>query len=171
LQVGWTQTDLDAQEMCIKECLDLAVVGKILVFATTIDIVNLLAQRMDCQAVTSGIAIDFERFDKRRILVASSCAGHGLNIKDISAVPILGVPFDAETLLQWAGRIRKSGLVKLFLNRRQVASLSHRVDRRGELAKVLIETAENRLQEAICRLLDAVCEEQEQGVEVTKSRQ
>jgi hypothetical protein len=139
LQVGWTQTDWDAQEMCIKECLDLAVVGKILVFATTIDVVNLLAQRMDCQAVTSGIAIDFERFDKRRILVASSCAGHGLNIKDISAVPILGVPFDAETLLQWAGRIRKSGLVKLFLNRRLVASLSNRVDRRGELAKVLID--------------------------------
>jgi len=167
LQVEWTQTDSDAQNMCIKECLDLAVVEKIIVFATTIDVVNLLAQRIDCQAVTSGIAIDFERFDKRRIIVASSCAGHGLNIKDISAVLILGIPFDAETLLQWAGRIRKSGFVKLFLNRRLVASLSNWVDRRGELAKVLIETAENRLQEAICRLLDKGCEEQEQGVEVT----
>ena len=31
----------------------LAEKGKIIVFATTIDIVNLLAQRMDCQAVTS----------------------------------------------------------------------------------------------------------------------
>jgi hypothetical protein len=35
--------------------------GKIIVFATTINIVNLLAKRMECQAVTSGIAIDFER--------------------------------------------------------------------------------------------------------------
>ena len=170
-QVGWKETDSDAQEMCIKECLDLAQVGKIIVFATTIDVVKLLAQRMDCQAVSSGIAIDFGRFDRRRIIVASSCAGHGLDIKDIHAVPILGVPFDAETLLQWAGRIRKSGFVKLFLNRRLVASLSKTVDRRGELAKVFIETAEDRLQEAICRLLDEGCEEREQGVEVTTGRQ
>jgi superfamily II DNA/RNA helicase len=157
--------------MCIKECLDFAEVGKIVVFATTIDVVNLLAERMDCQPVTSGIAIDFERFDKRRIIVASSCAGHGLDIKDIYAVPILGVPFDAETLLQWAGRIRKSGFVKLFLNRCLVASLSKRVDRRGELAKVFMETAENTLQEAICHLIDEGCEEQEQGVTVTTGRQ
>jgi hypothetical protein len=169
-QVGWTQTDTEAQEMCIKECLGLTGMGKIIVFATSIDVVNLLARRMDCQAVTSGIAIDFERFDRRRIIVASSCAGHGLDMKDIYAVPILGVPFDAETLLQWAGRIRKSGIVKLFLNRRLVASLLKRVDRRGELAKILVDTAENRLQEAICRSLDEGCEEQEQGVGVTQEK-
>jgi superfamily II DNA/RNA helicase len=156
--------------MCIKECLGLTGMGKIIVFATSIDVVNLLARRMDCQAVTSGIAIDFERFDRRRIIVASSCAGHGLDMKDIYAVPILGVPFDAETLLQWAGRIRKSGIVKLFLNRRLVASLLKRVDRRGELDKILVDTAENRLQEAICRSLDEGCEEQEQGVGVTQEK-
>ena len=165
-QVGWTQSDSDAQEMCIKETLALAEKGKVLVFGTTIDIVNLLAQRMDCQAVTSGVSIDFGRFDKKRIIVASSCAGHGLDMKDIYAVNILGVPFDAETLLQWAGRIRKSGFVKLFLNRRLVASLSKRNDRRGELAKVIVEAAENNIQDACCRLLDGECELKEQGMEV-----
>jgi hypothetical protein len=137
------------------------------VFATTIDTVNLLAQKMDSQAVTSGIAIDFGRFDQRRIIVASSCAGHGLDMKDIYAANILGVPFDAETLLQWAGRIRKSGFVKLFLNRRLVVSLSTRIDRRGELAKTLLEAAENNIQDACCRLLDGECELKDQGMEVT----
>ena len=170
-QVGWSQTESDAQELCIQECLKLAEVGKIILFATTIDVVNLLAQRMDCQAVTSGIGIDQSRFDKRRIIVASSCAGHGLDMKDICAVAILGVPFDAETLMQWAGRIRNSGLVKLFLNRRLVVSLSNRADRRGELAKVIIETTEDRLQEAVCRLLDECRGEQEQSVELTTSHQ
>ena len=166
-QVGWTQFDSDAQEMCIKETLALAEKGKVIVFATTIDNVNLLAQKMDSQAVTSGIAIDFGRFDKRRIIVASSCAGHGLDMKDIYAANILGVPFDAETLLQWAGRIRKSGFVKLFLNRRLVVSLSTRIDRRGELAKTLLEAAENNIQDACCRLLDGECELKDQGMEVT----
>ena len=165
-QVGWTQSDSDAQEMCIKETLALAEKGKVLVFGTTIDIVNLLAQRMDCQAVTSGVSLDFGKFDKKRIIVASSCAGHGLDMKDIYAVNILGVPFDAETLLQWAGRIRKSGFVKLFLNRRLVASLSKRNDRRGELAKVIVEAAENNIQDACCRLLDGECELKEQGMEI-----
>ena len=169
-QVGWTQSDSDAQEMCIKETLALDEKGKVIVFGTTIDIVTLLAQRMDCQAVTSGVSIDFGRFDKKRIIVASSCAGHGLDMKDIYAVNILGVPFDAETLLQWAGRIRKSGFVKLFLNRRLVASLSRRNDRRGELAKVIVEAAENNIQDACCRLLDGECELKEQGMEVKTGR-
>ena len=165
-QVGWTQSDSDAQEMCIKESWAVAEKGKVIVFATTIDLVNLLAQRLECQAVTSGIAIDVERFDKQRIMVASSCAGHGLDMKDIRAVYILGVPFDVETLLQWAGRIRQSGFVKLFLNRRMVVYLSKRDDRRGELAKVIVEAAEHKLQEACCRVLDQECELKEQGVEV-----
>ena len=169
-QVGWTESDSDAQEMCIKETLALDEKGKVIVFGTTIDIVTLLAQRMDCQAVTSGVSIDFGRFDKKRIIVASSCAGHGLDMKDIYAVNILGVPFDAETLLQWAGRIRKSGFVKLFLNRRLVASLSRRNDRRGELAKVIVEAAENNIQDACCRLLDGECELKEQGMEVKTGR-
>lgn len=169
-QVGWTQSDSDAQEMCIKETLALDEKGKVIVFGTTIDIVTLLAQRMDCQAVTSGVSIDFGRFDKKRIIVASSCAGHGLDMKDIYAVNILGVPFDAETLLQWAGRIRKSGFVKLFLNRRLVASLSRSNDRRGELAKVIVEAAENNIQDACCRLLDGECELKEQGMEVKTGR-
>jgi hypothetical protein len=163
-QVGWTQSDSDAQEMCIKESLAVAEKGKVILFATTVDLVNLLAQRMDCQAVTTGIAVDVERFDKKRIMVASSCAGHGLDMKDIYAVYILGVPFDVETLLQWAGRIRQSGFVKLFLNRRLVVFLSGRDDRRAELARVLVEAAEHNLQEACCRLIDQECEEQ--GVEV-----
>jgi hypothetical protein len=88
-------------------------------------------------------------------------------MKDIYAANILGVPFDAETLLQWAGRIRKSGFVKLFLNRRLVVSLSTRIDRRGELAKTLLEAAENNIQEICCRLLDGECELKDQGMEVT----
>jgi hypothetical protein len=167
-QVGWTQMDSDAQELCIKESLSLTEKGNVLVFATTVDIVNLLGQRMECQAVTSGIAIDFDRFDKKKIMVASSCAGHGLDLKDIYAVNILGVPFDAETLIQWAGRIRKSGFVKLYLNRRLVESLSRRDDRRGELAKVLVNTGGTNLQEACCRIIDEESELKEQGVEVTK---
>jgi hypothetical protein len=160
--------DSDAQELCIKESLSLTEKGNVLVFATTVDIVNLLGQRMECQAVTSGIAIDFDRFDKKKIMVASSCAGHGLDLKDIYAVNILGVPFDAETLIQWAGRIRKSGFVKLYLNRRLVESLSRRDDRRGELAKVLVNTGGTNLQEACCRIIDEESELKEQGVEVTK---
>lgn len=155
-KVGWTQKDSDAQDLCIRESLVVVARGKIIVFATTINIVNLLAQRMNCQAVTSGIAIDFEQFESRRIIVASSCAGHGLDMNDIIAVHIFGVPFDAETLIQWAGRIRKSGIVKLFLNKRSATFLSESADRRGELAKVLVETAEHGLQEACCRLLDEV---------------
>ena len=167
-QLGWMQTDSDAQERCIRESSDLAGRGKVIVFATTIAIVNLLAQRLDCQAVSSGIAIDFEVFERRGIIVASSCAGHGLDMKDIHAVHILGVPFDAETLIQWAGRIRKSGVVKFFVNRRAAESLQRSADRRGELAKVLVQTAEHDLQKEICRLIDEECGHERQGAEGEK---
>ena len=153
----WEGNDSQAQSVCIQKAQLFAKKGKTIIFCTSLYLVNLLAGQMDCQAVTSGTAIDMERFAVTRLIVASSCAGHGLDLNDIVTVCILGVPFDAETLIQWAGRIRKAGAVKIFLNLQHVVALSRKQDRRGELAKLFlsIQLSGQDPQEACCQLLDS----------------
>ena len=153
----WEENDPAAQSACIQKAQLFAKTGKSIIFCSSLYLVSLLAEKLDCQAVTSGTAIDLERFQITRLLVASSCAGHGLDLNDIIAVCILGVPFDAETLIQWSGRIRGAGAVKVFLNKNHVVALSRKQDRRGELAKLFLNiqlTGQNP-QEACCHLLDS----------------
>ncbi len=44
-----------------------------------------------------------------RILVATSCAGTGLNPGPLEQVVVVGLPYSVEQLLQWAGRLRQNG--------------------------------------------------------------
>ena len=44
-----------------------------------------------------------------RILVATSCAGTGLNIGSFEQIAVVGLPYSVEQLLQWAGRLRQNG--------------------------------------------------------------
>jgi superfamily II DNA helicase RecQ len=116
MELIWAHGDAEAQKKCVESSLMDAQIGKTIVFSTTLNIVNSVASELRCQAVTSGISLDAAAFEATNLISASSCAGHGLDLKDIMIVAILGVPFDVETLLQWAGRIRKTGKVKIFLN-------------------------------------------------------
>jgi superfamily II DNA or RNA helicase len=156
IELVWAKNVSDAQNMCIQDSISLAQTGKTIVFGTSLHTVDMLATQTRCQAVTSGIMLDLERFEQTRLIIASSCAGHGLDLRDIRTVCILGVPFDAETLIQWGGRIRETGLVKLFLDVQHVIALSKWTDRRGELAKLLLKCKydDQDPQEACCRLLD-----------------
>jgi hypothetical protein len=157
-EMVWTDSDSGAQQLCTDASLEHAgMVGrrdKTIVFATNLNTVQSLAAAMNCQAVTSGIQLDFALFEKSRVIAASSCAGHGLDIGDVTMISVLGPPFDAETLLQWAGRIRESGLVKIFLNEKLVISLSRRQDRRGELSRALLANKGKDPQRACCSLID-----------------
>jgi hypothetical protein len=151
----WANSDSDAQQLCRDTSLaHAASVGKTIVFATSLHEVNSLAADMKCQAIISGVEFDVERFDASKIIAASSCAGHGLDLRAISLVSILGVPFDAETCVQWAGRIREFGAVKIFLNERRVNSIAKLQDRRGELARVFLEKKGMDPHQACCNLID-----------------
>ena len=44
-----------------------------------------------------------------RILVATSCAGTGLNPGLLEQIVVVGLPYSVEQLLQWAGRLRQNG--------------------------------------------------------------
>ena len=156
MELIWAHGDAEAQKKCVESSLMDAQIGKTIVFSTTLNIVNSVASELRCQAVTSGISLDAAAFEATNLISASSCAGHGLDLKDIMIVAILGVPFDVETLLQWAGRIRKTGKVKIFLNETLVKALSRRQDRRGELARVFLENKEKGtdLQRECCDLID-----------------
>jgi hypothetical protein len=157
-EMVWTDSDPKAQQLCSDASSAHAeIVGRrdtTIVFATNLNAVQSLAAAMNCQAVTSGVLLDAAIFEKSRVIAASSCAGHGLHITDVTMVSVLGVPFDAETLLQWAGRIRESGSVKIFLNEKHVTSLSRRQDRRGELARVFLQNKGLDPQQACCSLID-----------------
>ena len=161
MELIWALGDAEAQKKCVDSSLtDARVVGKTIVFSTKLLIVNSVADELKCQAVTSGIPLQAAAFEATKLISASSCAGHGLHLTDIMTVAILGVPFDVETLLQWAGRIRGAGKVKIFLNETLVKALARRQDRRGELAKVFIENKEKGtdLQRDCCELIDR-CDE------------
>lgn len=161
MELIWALGDAEAQKKCVESSLtDARVVGKTIVFSTKLLIVQSVAGELKCQAVTSGIPLQAAAFEATKLISASSCAGHGLHLTDIMTVAILGVPFDVETLLQWAGRIRGAGKVKIFLNETLVKALARRQDRRGELAKVFMENKEKGtdLQRDCCALIDR-CDE------------
>ena len=161
MELMWALGDTEAQKKCVESSLtDARVIGKTIVFSTKLLIVNSVAGELKCQAVTSGIPLQAAAFEATKLISASSCAGHGLHLTDIMIVAILGVPFDVETLLQWAGRIRGAGKVKIFLNETLVKALSRRQDRRGELARVFLENKEKGtdLQRKCCDLIDC-CDE------------
>jgi hypothetical protein len=162
-ELVWEKNGCEAQRLCIQDSLSIATTSKTVVFGTSVRIVCYMAEKMKCQAVTSGIALDLDKFQKTKLIVASSCAGHGLDLRDIRAVCILGVPFDAETLIQWAGRIRESGTVKLFLDLMQVTALSKLPDRRGELARLILKCKNEgrNIQDACCHVIDSgICDTQ-----------
>jgi superfamily II DNA or RNA helicase len=100
MELVWASNVSEAQRVCINDSRALAERGKTIVFGTSLHMINLLAEMMDCQQITSGIELDLERFEKTKVVVASSCAGHGLDLRNIQAVCILGIPHDAETLIQ-----------------------------------------------------------------------
>lgn len=161
MEIIWADNDVDAEKLCTESSKeDAQTVGKTMVFGTTLDAVYRMAAKMGCQAVTSGIPLDVDSFTKTKLIVASSCAGHGLDDKDVKNVSINGVPFDAETLIQWAGRIRLSGCVKLFLNKKLVLALSGRDGRRAELARIFVKNQHKvgDLQRECCQSID-YCED------------
>lgn len=158
IEMIWAENNAEAENRCTESSKeDAQTVGKTIVFGTTLHAVQSMAATMGCQAVTSGIPLDVASFTGKKLIVASSCAGHGLDDKDVKIVSIHGVPFDAETLIQWAGRIRQSGRVKLFLNKTLVLALSKSSDRRGELARIFVQHQQKGgdIQREICRLIDS----------------
>ena len=156
----WSTDDFTAKASCATASLRFAQSGKTIVFGTSLHSVHTLSELMNCQALTSGVNLDVEQFELKKLLAASSCAGHGLDLKDIISVSIYGVPFDIETLMQWAGRIRGSGTVRIYLNHVHVVALSKSPDRRGELARMLLNQRNYgiNLQLACCRVLESDCE-------------
>ena len=156
-ELFWSNDDVTAKISCATASLGLAKCGKTIVFGTSLLSVQTLSVLMNCQALTSGVDLDVPQFELKNLLAASSCAGHGLDLKDITAVSVLGVPFDIETLLQWAGRIRVSGTVRIYLNQVHVVALSKSPDRRGELAKMFLNQQKYgiNLQMACCRVLES----------------
>ena len=49
-----------------------------------------------------------------KILVATSCAGTGLDITSVGQIVVVGLPYSVEQLLQWAGRLREEGVISVF---------------------------------------------------------
>jgi superfamily II DNA/RNA helicase len=49
-----------------------------------------------------------------KILVATSCAGTGLDIRSVRQIVVVGLPYSVEQLLQWAGRLRGDGFISVF---------------------------------------------------------
>jgi len=49
-----------------------------------------------------------------KILVATSCAGTGLDIRSVGQIVVVGRPYSVEQLLQWAGRLREDGFISVF---------------------------------------------------------
>jgi superfamily II DNA/RNA helicase len=49
-----------------------------------------------------------------KILVATSCAGTGLDIRSVGQIVVVGLPYSVEQLLQWAGRLREDGFISVF---------------------------------------------------------
>ena len=158
MELVWAKNFSEAQSVCINDALVLAETGKTIVFGTNLHTIGSLATQLNCQQIVSGTTLDLKRFTELKLVVASSCAGHGLDLRDILSVCILGIPYDAETLIQWAGRIREAGLVKVFLDVQHVSALSKWDDRRGELARVFLKCKQEGQDphRACCHLIDYV---------------
>ena len=47
--------------------------------------------------------------------MGTSCAGTGVDLQSVENVIVVGLPYSAEQLLQWAGRCRGDGLVTVIV--------------------------------------------------------
>lgn len=52
-----------------------------------------------------------------KILVATSCAGTGLDLETVTEVLVVGLPYSIEQLIQWAGRCRGDGNITVIVPR------------------------------------------------------
>jgi hypothetical protein len=59
--------------------------------------------------------ISRQSIESAQIIVGTSCAGTGLDIKNVGLIIVVGMPFSIEQLLQWAGRCRSSGLITVIV--------------------------------------------------------
>ena len=51
------------------------------------------------------------------VLVGTACAGTGVDIGSVALVVVVGLPFNIEVLLQWAGRLRNDGTIVVIVPR------------------------------------------------------
>ena len=68
-----------------------------------------------------------ESVEAAQIIVGTSCAGTGLDKRNVGQIIAVGLPFSIEQLLQWAGRCRASGNITVIVP-------SWHMQRGGELA-------------------------------------
>jgi superfamily II DNA/RNA helicase len=59
-------------------------------------------------------SVSMESLHSCQILVATSCAGTGLDIGSVTQIVIVGLPYSVEQLVQWAGRCRGDGFISVF---------------------------------------------------------
>ena len=56
-----------------------------------------------------------ESVEAAQIIVGTSCAGTGLDKRNVGQVIAVGLPFSIEQVLQWAGRCRASGNITVIV--------------------------------------------------------
>ena len=56
-----------------------------------------------------------ESVEEAQIIVGTSCAGTGLDKRNVGQVIVVGLPFSIEQVLQWAGRCRASGNITVIV--------------------------------------------------------
>jgi len=56
-----------------------------------------------------------ESVEEAQIIVGTSCAGTGLDKRNVGQVIAVGLPFSIEQVLQWAGRCRASGNITVIV--------------------------------------------------------
>jgi superfamily II DNA/RNA helicase len=56
-----------------------------------------------------------ESVEEAQIIVGTSCAGTGLDKRNVGQVIAVGLPFSIEQVLQWAGRCRASGYITVIV--------------------------------------------------------
>lgn len=55
------------------------------------------------------------QIQEAEIVVGTSCAGTGIDMQSVMYVIVVGLPYSAEQLLQWAGRCRGDGMVTVII--------------------------------------------------------
>ena len=95
-----------------------------------------------------------------RIIVATSCFGHGLNIDGLSHVVVLRSCWSVEGFIQAMGRLRQPGSCTVVTTVSALQKLSHGENlHAAELAKVLLDERcdPDRCMTRLCSILDVPC--------------
>jgi hypothetical protein len=95
-----------------------------------------------------------------RIIVATSCFGHGLNIDGLSHVVVLRSCWSVEGFIQAMGRLRQPGSCTVVTTVSALQKLSHGENlHAAELAKVLLDERcdPERCMTRLCSILDVPC--------------